>query len=475
MKPQRSRPALTFALLSALLLTLALGGASYLLVDYGAAAREGQLVAQDRELARFLAGLRTPEGDFDFAPVALLIEGADLTALGLVYALERDAGQALRNSALNPRAFAALDPHYREAMRAGRLQVLARLAARQIDRRGRLKEYRLPLPHGTLQLGFDVQRLERQLATQRTAAWAVIGAALLIGVLVAFGLAQHRLRPLRQLAAAFDGASSGELPELGRLAQHDALGPLARSFARMLHTLRQLRRLEAAHACYLPGPVRERVLRAGSARELPVEERAATVLCCTLRPLVPPPAGKPRERLALLNDYLAPLLDALLAEGAVVLTLTGHQLQAVWGAPDDDAQREAHALRGALAARAAVADQARRQALSGQPVLALASGLCSGRVAAGNLGSAERATYALVGDAVDHAAAIAARAEPGEILLGEPTYRALSAEALVQAAAPLLDTGRAEALPLYRLEGLRATAPRGEDDKALARRALAST
>lgn len=452
------RPSLAvkFGLLGALLLTVVVGTASYLLVHRAGEARKRQLVDQDRQLARVLAGLRTAEGALDFAPLAAFIAGADQTDLGLIYAIERSAGGALRNGALNPRAFAALDPTYRQQMRAGRQHVLTELAAGRIERRGRIKEYRLPLPQGTLHLGFDVRRLERQLAAQRSTAWLLLGAALLLGALAAFALARNTVRPLRQLAQAMDAVARGDLTQSVTVGRHDELAQLAGSFNQMMQTLRALRRLEAAHACYLPRPVRERVLRAESARELPVEERAATILCCSLRGRDGLPERTPRARLGLLNDYLGPLLDALLAEGGVVLALSGHQLQVAWGVPEDDPRSEISALRGALAARAAVANEARRQVLTGEPALALAAGLCSGRVAVGNVGSAQRASYAVVGATVDHAEAIAARAQPGEILIAESTYLSVVTEAVVHAAPPLMGKDMEEALPLYRLEALQA-------------------
>ncbi|MBK8480793.1 MAG: HAMP domain-containing protein [Proteobacteria bacterium] len=455
MRALRPSLALRFGLLGALLLTCLVGAASYALVYRSGEARKGQLVDQDRQLARVLAGLRTSDGALDFAPLAAFVESVDRSALGPIYALERAPDGTLRNGALNPRAFAALDPSYREQIRAGRSVILKELAAGHVERRGRIKEYRLPVPRGTLHLGFDVRRLERQLSAQRTTAWWVLGVALLLGTLAALALARNTVRPLRLLAQAMEAVAQGDLTQTVTVGRHDELAQLAGSFNQMMQTLRTLRRLEAAHACYLPGPVRQRVLRAESARELAVEERAATILCCALLAPEDLPERAPRARLGLVNEYLAPLLDALLREGGVVLVLSERQLQAVWGVPADDPQSELRALRAAVAARAAVADRARRLAFAGQPALALAAGLCSGRVAAGNLGSVERASYVVVGDAVDHAEAIVAQAQAGEILLAESTYLRLTAEISVRAAAPLMAAGMDEALPLYRFDTLR--------------------
>jgi class 3 adenylate cyclase len=75
------------------------------------------------------------------------------------------------------------------------------------------------------------------------------------------------------------------------------------------------------------------------------------------------------------------------------------------------------------AAQAAVNDE---WGLSGLPAFGLGVGLSTGEVAAALLGSEERLEYTVVGDAVNLAQRLQQLGEPGQTVLSETTWAALS-------------------------------------------------
>jgi class 3 adenylate cyclase/DNA-binding NarL/FixJ family response regulator len=127
-----------------------------------------------------------------------------------------------------------------------------------------------------------------------------------------------------------------------------------------------------------------------------------------------------------LNRHRAEMNRAILSEGGTVMQYVGDAVMAVFGAPvatDDHPDR-------ALAA--AVAMHERQDAVNdewvadGATPFGLGIGLSTGIVAAALLGSEERVEYTLVGDAVNLCQRLQQFAAPGETVLSEPTWNALT-------------------------------------------------
>lgn len=450
--------------IGAIALVLLVAGATtcVMLYELGAAGRR-DLVARDRELARMLAGLRTASGKLDFSTLEDVVGNADTIDLGLVYVLELDSAKKLVQGALNPRIFGQLDPEYRKALARGRGHVLAELARGRVARQGRIKEYALELKvaGGELRLGFDLQRIDRQIARQRELARAILAVALLLGAVAAVLVARGATRPIRRLARAMKAAASGDMDQSVEVRSHDELASLAGSFNRMMRQLRALKGVQELATGYLSAEVIERALTAGGGPRLPVEERAVTALAVILHDLERPAGAKPfapRERLSRLNEYLSPILDAILRQQGTVIAIEDARVLAVWGMPKDEPSAELKALEAAAAARGWFEREVARAQAAGVAAPRLAAGVSTGRAAAGNIGSLERYSFTVVGEPVDNALAIAKMARPGEIWLAEGTYNKVGDRAEVRACPPLMLGGMDEPLPLYRLIELRASA-----------------
>ncbi len=444
---------LKLGLLSALLILLVAGSTTYVLVFRFGQIRERELVGRDRELARVLAGLRNSRGDVNFKALTTFVASADSVDTGLVYALKLDDAHALRLGALNPKLFARLDPTYRAALKRGHQAVLNDLVRGKIERQGRIKEYALPIPGGVLRLGFDLRRIDRLIAQQTTASLVILGIGLLLGTLASIFLARSFGGKLKRLARAMEAVASGDLNQTVQVKSHDELASLADSFNLMTHALRATEANKRLARLYLSEKVAERLGRENDPLTLSAEERAVTVGIFEIVGFDEHLARRssPRESLQLLNEYLAPLLDALRDHGAVVLRLAPAHIQALWGALEGQPDAEAQAVRAAITARDAIDREARGQQIAGLPGLRLRAGIASGQVALGNIGSIDRLAYAAIGQPVDLATRIAAEAQPGDVFIAEHTFRHLPPEefqATPQLPLPLRD---GKELPLYRL------------------------
>jgi class 3 adenylate cyclase len=142
---------------------------------------------------------------------------------------------------------------------------------------------------------------------------------------------------------------------------------------------------------------------------------------------------------------------AILANGGTVMQFVGDAVMAVFGAPlpqDDHADHAMDAARAMHTYQAAVNE---RWAADGLSPFHLGIGLSTGEVAAALLGSEERLEYTVVGDTVNMSQRLQQWAEPGQIVISELTYKALSTPIEVEALEPALVKGRDTPVVAYRV------------------------
>jgi len=441
-----------FALISVLLVVVAAGGTSVVLLHRFRTSWETELMERDRELAKVLAGLRTRGGRLDFDTLGSFVESSDQVDTGLVYAIELDAKGAIRKGALNPRLFASLDESFKPMVLQGRQRVLELLAAGKVDRRGKIKETKIRVPGGTLRLGFDLWRIDQQVRDAVRTGLIILGLALLVGVVGSFLLARWLTAPVKRLAGAMNAVARGELNQTVKVSSADELSAMASSFNQMTRTLRERDWGREHLRPYLGTSVMERLLSEDNALEIRTEEGAVTALSVAFGELesLTLLLGA-ADALRLSNDYLAPIIDAITEHKGVVTRMDGSRLMAVWGLPDKVKEPELNAIRGALSAMAAARRESKRQAAVGGTVMEPRMGIAAGRAVAGNLGSAKRVEYTVIGGAVELARQIDKLAGAGEILVNEAAYGKVRDQVKGNAASPLFLEAMEEAIPLYRV------------------------
>ena len=131
-----------------------------------------------------------------------------------------------------------------------------------------------------------------------------------------------------------------------------------------------------------------------------------------------------------LQETMRTAWDAIAAEirgeGGLIEKYIGDAVVAVFGAREQQDDHPQRAQRSALAVLAALERTNARIVERSGTRLALRVGLNSGVAVAGAIGDSE-SEFGVLGDAVNIAARLEQAAEPGEILVGDATYR-LSAE-----------------------------------------------
>ncbi len=199
----------------------------------------------------------------------------------------------------------------------------------------------------------------------------------------------------------------------------------------------------------LPGGLAEKLRSQG--RPLGETERlTVTVLMCDIRGYTAiAEVTDPADLAAQLNEHRAAMARAVLAEGGTVMQFVGDAVLAVFGAPFPQADHADRALAAAKHMHRAQAEITARWRDEGLAPFGLGIGLSTGVVVAALLGSEERLEYSVVGDTVNLAQRIQEWAKPGETVLSDATYAALSHRTPAARLEPAAVKGRSSPVSAY--------------------------
>ena len=239
-----------------------------------------------------------------------------------------------------------------------------------------------------------------------------------------------------------------------------------------LDTEAEKRMVRSAFSQYLSPALVERLAQEPERLRLGGEVRNMTFLFCDVRGFTSISEGfkqDPQSLTRLINQFLTPMTDAILARHGTIDKYMGDCIMAFWNAPIDNPQhaenasdsalamfRELEALNERLSAEAEIDDREFAP-------LKVGVGLNTGDCVVGNMGSEQRFDYSVLGDAVNLASRLEGQSKNYGvgIVIGEDTHVAAPEFAALE-----LDLiavkGKEEAVRIYALMGDRAM--RDSDD-----------
>ena len=161
----------------------------------------------------------------------------------------------------------------------------------------------------------------------------------------------------------------------------------------------------------------------------------------------------PTELVNVLNDYLTEMCNIIIASEGTVDKFEGDAIIAFWGAP---AIQEAHAKLACFASidmNQALVPLRARWAEDGRPAINVRMGLNTGPMVVGNMGSAQRMNYTIMGDTVNLASRLegANKAYGSDIMIAEATYLAAQEFVDVRELDTLRVVGKSEPVKVYQL------------------------
>ena len=208
-------------------------------------------------------------------------------------------------------------------------------------------------------------------------------------------------RPIRQI-----------VDETGRIRRMDLTGRL--SFASMIVEIDELVKAVDAmksglssFGAYVPKALVRMIIQSGKTTEVGGERRDLTLFFTDIRNFTQVSESlSPEDVLRQLSTYMETMSNCIHEHGGTVDKFIGDAIMAFWNAPLLDSDHVAKACRAMLAAHEA-SDRLNAQFEgSGLPPLPTRFGLHTGEVVVGNVGSAERMQYTVLGDTVNVASRI---------------------------------------------------------------------
>ena len=197
------------------------------------------------------------------------------------------------------------------------------------------------------------------------------------------------------------------------------------------------------------GPMREK-LAALQAQSAPAaqQRKQATVLFADVKGFTAMSEKLDAEDLTELMNALWERLDAAItAYGGRIDKHIGDSVMALWGAEQAGEDDPENAIRAALAMQAELAGFREARGMG----LGMRIGINSGPVLVGAVGSTHE--FTAMGDTVNTASRLEGAAPVGGVLIGQDTYRLVRGIFDLQTLEPVTVKGKADPLPVYRVQG----------------------
>ena len=276
---------------------------------------------------------------------------------------------------------------------------------------------------------------------------------LTIALILAYLLAKSIIVPLQQIKATVRAVEKNDFTRQVPVMSNDELGDVAQGVNAMVDSLYQSQKARDSLGRYMCREIRDQIL-AGDNTDLEGEMKRVTLLFSDLRGFTGMvEKNHPRDVVKILNQYFNEMTLAVRAHKGLILQYVGDEVEAVFGAPVGYEDHPDMAVKAALEMRQRLEQLNAKLADQGFPRLVHGIGIHSGAVLAGNIGSEERMSYALVGDTVNTASRIEGLTKTlgADIILSQTTHSLLTGSYRTEQLPPVRVKGKDEDLIVYRL------------------------
>ena len=251
----------------------------------------------------------------------------------------------------------------------------------------------------------------------------IMGIFLTLAIVVVYFFAKLISEPVIALVQATTEVEKGNYDLDIRARSGDEVGRLTYAFSSMAKGLGEREKMKDAFGKFVNKEIAEQVLRGEI--KLGGERKKAAVFFSDLRGFTALSEGlKPEEVVSFLNAYFTDMVNCVLQTHGVVDKYIGDAIMAHWGAIGGQGNHTENAINAGLFMRKALL--AFNKLHKGKfPVAKMGSGINTGPVISGQIGSEQRLEYTVIGDAVNLASRIEALNKPfgTDLLISENAYK----------------------------------------------------
>ncbi|MDA0838651.1 MAG: FHA domain-containing protein, partial [Planctomycetota bacterium] len=166
----------------------------------------------------------------------------------------------------------------------------------------------------------------------------------------------------------------------------------------------------------------------------------------------------------LLNAYFEQMVGILFKHDGTIDKFSGDAIMAVWGAPENVEREAWHAIQAALEMQNALYEfNCKQGAIKGETI-EMGIGLNRGEFVAGQVGASSLVNYTIIGDEVNLAARIEAKAGRGQVFISESAYEEIKQTACTVELPPIKVKGIPHPIKIYSVRGTRDIENDGSED-----------
>lgn len=298
------------------------------------------------------------------------------------------------------------------------------------------------------QLYLVIRSLERLIIIVSVCVFIFLSAGLLI---MSRGLV---VNPLQRFFPTLEKIERGDYSLPIAVKNNDEINVLAGHVNKMAAGLKEREFVKDTFSRYVPKEVVDQLLERKIRPRLEGELREITVFFSDLRGFTRMTERLGAEEIVrLLNRYFSAMTEIAIQFDGMIDKFAGDEIMILFGAPighDDDPMR---AVRMGTAMQAELQDLNREFQREGLEKLEIGIGIATGKVVAGNIGSEKRLNYSVIGDTVNLAARLVSKADAGEMLISESTYRFVKASFKCKSLGRIRVKGKKKRVEVFAVKG----------------------
>lgn len=292
--------------------------------------------------------------------------------------------------------------------------------------------------------------------------YALAGVFCVVVILSMIQLLGGRLTALiRELSLAAKRVETGDYGSPLPVNRSDEVGRLVESFNRMVEGLKERDFISNTFGRYVDHEIAKELLKRPEASRMGGEKRKVAILFSDLRNFTPLSESlTPEQTIQVLNRYFSRMIEVVQRHKGIIVDFLGDALLVFFEPLDRDVALSAYrAFQCASEMQKDLCKHNLENRTLGLPELQMGVGLHVGEVVVGNIGSAARAKYGIVGAAVNLTHRIQSVAAAGEILLSESAYDLLKEHVSVQGQPSVALKGLPDPVPLYAVKPVETPSP----------------
>ncbi|EKJ86294.1 adenylate cyclase [Leptospira meyeri] len=278
--------------------------------------------------------------------------------------------------------------------------------------------------------------------------------SLALSFIVVYVFAKSLSTPILKLVDASEEIRRGNYHIELHATTHDEIGTLTKSFVSMGRGLEEREKLKDSFGRFVNQDIAE--LAAKGRLSIGGQRKYCTIFFSDIRSFTAISEKlQPEEVVEFLNQYMTEMVKCVQETGGTVDKFIGDAIMATWGALRDHKQHAKSSIEAALRMRDKLIEFNKGRGTVKKPIIQIGCGINTGYVIAGQIGSADKMEYTVIGDSVNLASRVESlnKETHTDILITETTYQEIKSDYHVISMGEIELKGKSKAQKVYAVLG----------------------